>query len=106
MEANNFSNYLKKYANKINQELEVLFADWIKECTQESKKLQPLVEALHEQTKGGKRIRGTLIFLGYELASLQKKSSENEKSCSQVAVAYELLQTALLAHDDIIDKSE
>lgn len=56
---------------------------------------------LHDQNTGGKCIRGALIKLGEEVASLQ-----NVKNFLQVAAAYEIFQTAILIHDDIMDRSE
>lgn len=54
---------------------------------------------LMDQNKGGKRIRGALIQLGHNIAA-------NETApASIIPAAYEIFQTAILIHDDIIDRS-
>ena len=68
------------------------------------------VRELYRQNKDGKRIRGTMIKLGEKIAlhistGDSQSPVENIKYLS-VAVAYELFQTAILIHDDIIDRSE
>lgn len=50
---------------------------------------------------GGKFIRGALVNIGYNLFSCNK----NEYS-DALALAYELFQTAILIHDDIIDHAK
>jgi 4-hydroxy-3-methylbut-2-enyl diphosphate reductase len=59
------------------------------------------LNSLYEQNIGGKRIRGAMIKLGEQIASL---SSTN--NYLPLAIGYEIFQTAILIHDDIIDKSE
>lgn len=46
----------------------------------------------------GKMVRGTLVNLGYDLLK------ENKDYSYPLALAYEVFQTAILVHDDIIDK--
>ena len=48
----------------------------------------------------GKRIRGILVNLGYEL------KKEKSTYSHPLAVAYEVFQTAILVHDDIIDQDD
>ena len=59
------------------------------------------LNALHRQFTGGKRIRGAMIKLGEQLASCGSKNNY-----LPLAVGYEIFQTAILIHDDIIDKSD
>ena len=77
------------------------------------------VRDLFEQSRGGKCIRGTMIRLG-EKAAVSLSTGQNgctrpedEKIAAKdsdnflpVATAYEVFQTAILIHDDIIDRSE
>jgi len=58
------------------------------------------VQDLYEQNRGGKCIRGTMIRLGEQI------EAKNANKYLPVATAYELFQTAILIHDDIIDRSE
>lgn len=55
-------------------------------------------DILKEMNSGGKHLRGTLVYLGYRMMSegpLDKADT--------LAEAYELFQTAILVHDDVID---
>jgi len=58
------------------------------------------VRDLFEQNRDGKRIRGAMIKLGEKIAS------GSDQYFLEVAAAYELFQTSILVHDDIIDRSE
>jgi geranylgeranyl pyrophosphate synthase len=98
-----FDEFLKKSANDIDLAIEAFFTTWNKEATQISPEIMPLVKALHVSAADGKRIRGALILLGYRLGAGNRADKKND--LLQIAVAYELFQTAILAHDDIIDKS-
>lgn len=106
MKDSNFKIYLKNNVDSINKELESLFNIWRTEIDQLSPQLTLLLSLLQEGSKGGKRIRGALVMLGHSLASPKKLSSKDQKAILQIAVAYEIFQTAILAHDDVIDKSE
>jgi len=64
--------------------------------------VETAVSDLIEQNKDGKRIRGAMIKLGEEIAAAP---SEKTALYLPIAAAYELFQTAILIHDDIIDKS-
>jgi geranylgeranyl diphosphate synthase type I len=50
---------------------------------------------------GGKLIRGFLIALGYDIAS-----SKDVSYSYKLALAYEIFQTSVLVHDDIIDEDK
>lgn len=58
------------------------------------------LEYLKELNSDGKLVRGTLVNLGY---SLEK---ENDDYSNNLALAYEIFQTSILVHDDIIDNDE
>ena len=58
-------------------------------------------QALKNGCKGGKCIRGYLIRLAYDMFN-----GKNKKEILKISSAYEILETAILAHDDIIDNSE
>jgi len=62
--------------------------------------VEDAVKDLFEQHRDGKRIRGAMIKLGEKIAS------GTENNFLEIAAAYELFQTAILIHDDIIDRSE
>jgi geranylgeranyl diphosphate synthase, type I len=117
-----FLKYLKNAASEIEKELEVFFKIWRQNAEKINSMLLPLIDASIEACKGGKRIRGALVKLGYELAQPVILSGsegsqdpagdssalpQNDKrEVLKASAAYEIFQTAILAHDDIIDKSE
>ena len=96
----NFTNYLKVNAQRVEQELDNILSQFLTETKKLSPKLLPLVKAFINCCQGGKRIRGVLLKLGYELAQ-----GKNTNEIYKVAAALEILHTAILAHDDIVDKS-
>lgn len=59
-------------------------------------------DAFLRQCDGGKRIRAYLTYLGYGLF----KGEENANKAFLPSLSYELFQTGILAHDDIIDNSD
>ncbi len=63
--------------------------------------LNDYLDVFVEQSVGGKRIRAFLVKLGYEL-----EGKVADESLIPATISYELFQTGVLAHDDIIDKSE
>lgn len=96
-----FSEYISAVAREVEQELTVKLDDWQTELTASYPLLKPFTQAFVEQCRGGKRIRGALVTVGYALTG-----GEETKEILPVAVAFEIFQTAILAHDDVIDKSE
>ena len=63
--------------------------------------VQSALNDLRNQNEGGKRIRGAMIKLGERIASHGKNNHY-----LPIAVGYELFQTSVLIHDDIIDKGD
>lgn len=95
-----FKDYVKLIPEEIEAELKVFLARWREEAEQTNQNLLPLADLLIEGCEGGKRLRGALVKLGYELAG-----AEYHPEILKPAVAFEIFQTAILAHDDIIDQS-
>ncbi|MBI4039041.1 polyprenyl synthetase family protein [Candidatus Daviesbacteria bacterium] len=95
-----FKNYLKVNAKKINQELDSVLADFLAEVKSTSPKLLSKAKGFLDFCKGGKRIRGVLVNLGYEIGK-GRKTDEIFK----IGAGLEILHTAILVHDDIIDES-
>lgn len=95
-----FQSYLKTAAAEINQELDRFFQKWSEEVEQASPKLVSLNKIFIEASEGGKRLRGSLVKLGFELTD-----SEYTPEILKPAAGFEIFQTAILAHDDIIDQS-
>ena len=63
--------------------------------------VKELMDNFITMNSGGKYIRAFLIGLGYHLSS-----KKNDDYYMPLAVAYETFQTAILIHDDIIDKAD
>lgn len=60
-----------------------------------------LLDPIARFASGGKRVRGMLLWWGYELAG-----GEDRAAIASAAASVELLHAAALIHDDIIDASE
>ncbi|MCL2839290.1 MAG: 4-hydroxy-3-methylbut-2-enyl diphosphate reductase [Defluviitaleaceae bacterium] len=93
-----FTNFLAQAKN----EIETAADEYLQKVIVSVKGKAFLPEAIkdfYDQNQGGKRIRGAMIKLGAEIAG------EKSDGFLPVAMAYELFQTAILIHDDIIDKS-
>ncbi|EKD44047.1 MAG: Geranylgeranyl pyrophosphate synthase [uncultured bacterium] len=95
-----FEQYFRKSAIDIDKALQRRLRAWVSTSNKITPSFSPFAKKFIDACDGGKRIRGSLILLGYKIAG--------KKKCSDIlsaAVAYEIFQTAILAHDDIIDKS-
>ena len=116
-----FEEFSKKTILEIDKELEKLLSDWRKEVAVISKDFLPLIDKFISGSKGGKRVRGSLVVLGYQL-SMSFWQARNERiqnldsgvgrqgrppqnDIYKIAAAYEIFHTAILTHDDVIDES-
>ena len=64
--------------------------------------LREALEALEDLTlRGGKRVRASLVMMGYRAAT-----GEEPRQILDPAAAVELLQSYLLIHDDVMDRSD
>lgn len=57
-------------------------------------------ERLYGMNVGGKRLRGALVYIGYGMMR------DDLETADALAEAFELFQTAILIHDDIIDHAD
>ena len=81
--------------------------------TKEVSKYPPLIKRfykdLYDFTSGGKKLRGFLVWMGYRISQKSEVRSQKFRDLEKilpVALAYELLHSFLLIHDDIIDQSD
>ncbi len=95
-----FEDYLKKTAGDLDREIEKILNQELKKLKKIDKKLVPLLNAFQATCVGGKRIRGSLVKLGFEL------SGGKSKEIIKIGAAYEIFHASILAHDDIMDQSE
>ena len=91
----------KKYYQRENQELTKRINEFNESFIKEENPwLKENFEYFKELNSGGKNVRGTLVNLGYYLLK------EEDSYSMPLALAYEVFQTAILVHDDIIDKDK
>ena len=92
--------YLKEAADNIDNCINEFDKREMSLLIKVSPKLEKLYAEFSKANGGGKRLRGMLVMLGYEMIK-----GEATSDILQPALAYEIFQTAILGHDDIIDKS-
>ena len=89
-----FTSFYKNTSKEINNYLKEFNESLVKDKTGY---LKENLELLTHLNSDGKLIRGFLIALGYKILKEDIKYSYN------LSLAYELFQTSILIHDDIID---
>ncbi len=95
-----FPEYIQKTASQINKEINNILQQWSKEVERDTSLLKQDTEAFISACNGGKRIRGALAALGFDLTG-----APGNTDIYKIGAAFEIFQTSILAHDDIIDKS-
>jgi geranylgeranyl pyrophosphate synthase len=95
-----FEDYSKKLIPKIETQVDQILSGWKSDFLKKCPQLKELAEVFIKAHEGGKRVRGVLVILGYEIFG-GKKMEEILK----VSAAFEIFHTSILAQDDIIDKS-
>lgn len=96
---------LKETAKSVDRQINIILKSWQKEVADVSVDLIPLTDAFIKANQGGKRIRGFLLKLGYELARKDWIKGKWIGEILKIAAAYEIFHTSILSHDDIIDQS-
>lgn len=91
--------YVEKYKDQIDQAIEQEIDKRLKEVGEISPHLVPVVSAMKELSVGGKRLRGLLTILGYEIAG-----GEVNEETIKAASAMEIFHLGLLIQDDFMDK--
>ena len=66
--------------------------------------IAPFFEAMADLNEGGKMLRGVLTVLGYQIACHAGEGGYLQ-SADAAALAFEIFQTGVLIHDDIIDRA-
>ncbi|WP_346898342.1 polyprenyl synthetase family protein [Clostridium sp. UBA7503] len=98
--------HFKNYYNKNEEKLHHCVYDIVKENIQRSflghtKLLQYLKEPYLNSFFGGKHLRGILVCIGFQMFG-----GNINKDVISAGAAYEVFQTSILLHDDIIDNSD
>lgn len=92
--------YTKQVTAQIDKTLQIFGEELLNEISTVSTQLKTLIETFNQASDGGKRVRAMLVVLGYEIYTHTFK-----QEILRPAIAFEIFQTAILAHDDIIDLS-
>lgn len=118
-----FKKFHQQAVKQLNLQIKQILAKWRREAGKINKNLLPLVDEFIKSFEGGKRLRGSLVVLGYEIGKLTtdyrlpttaksdlataKTEDRRLKTVEiiKVAAAYEIFHSAILVHDDIMDKS-
>ncbi len=95
-----FEEYIKKNQLEIEPFLINELNTWRNETFVNFPTLDKILEVFITGFEGGKRLRAILVRLGYEVIA-----SKADNCTLLPAIAYEIFQTSILAHDDIIDES-
>ena len=93
--------YVEKYKARIDEGIAEELVKRAEEAKEISPHLTPIIEAMTELSKGGKRVRGILVILGYELAG-----GEVNDEVVRAAVTMELFHLGLLIQDDWMDRDK
>jgi geranylgeranyl pyrophosphate synthase len=97
----NFDEYLKINAILVDKKLEMILKTYAESFGKNNPVLGEKFQEFINASRGGKRLRGVLVLLGYKIAG-----GANVKKVLDAAAALEIFQTAILAQDDFIDKSK
>lgn len=87
---------------KINKLIDDLVNEEKYIFNQTSQTVENLIETFRSACEGGKRLRALLVLFGYRLAA----GDEIPDDIYKAAASYEIFQTGILIHDDIIDNSK
>ena len=93
--------YLENYSLKLGAYLDKHIEQKIIESLAIDPKLPDLYKYLHQYIMGGKKIRGALVELGFEMYSKQPNPE-----ITNVSAAIEIIHSGLLIQDDWIDRDE
>ncbi|MDR2136682.1 MAG: polyprenyl synthetase family protein [Synergistaceae bacterium] len=94
--------YIRAYRKTLEPYIDAYLAGLAaKQATHSGREVANLYEIFREAGRGGKCIRGSLVKLGHEIAA----GRTSDDSLLPASAAFEIFQTAVLCHDDIIDKS-
>ncbi|MEA3273471.1 MAG: polyprenyl synthetase family protein [Patescibacteria group bacterium] len=93
---------MKELEKEINKRLRKFFKEEIREASKIDPTLKEATEMVADFTlRGGKRIRSILMYYGY-LATGKRRTEK----ILDASLSMELIHSALLIHDDIIDNDE
>ena len=89
-----------EFYNKEKKKLEEKIKEFNNNLKEDNQIINNNLDSFKKLNSNGKLIRGILIELGYYLLS------NDTKYAMDLALAYEVFQTSILVHDDIIDQDD
>ena len=89
-----------EFYNKEKKDLEEKIKEFNNNLKEDNQIINNNLDSFKKLNSNGKLIRGILIELGYYLLS------NDTKYAMDLALAYEVFQTSILVHDDIIDQDD
>ncbi len=95
-----FEEFLNKQVSLIDKRLNKILESHSQELGQINLQLRKLFKEFIKVSQGGKRIRGALVLLGYQIGG-----GKDFTKVLDAGVSYEVFQTAILSQDDVIDES-
>lgn len=96
-----FTEELNKFLQIFEPYLEKYFKDKIKNLDSYPPLIGRFYRDLFDFASSGKRLRAFLVYLGYKTSG-----GDNLRKILPIALAFEVIHSFLLIHDDIIDKSQ
>jgi len=93
--------YLKDYAGEADKFLDQFFARERRKAIKISPVAVEMIDRYHKFMKGGKKLRGAEIKLGYEIFG-----GQNQKEIIRASTSIEVLHSFLLMHDDFMDQDD
>lgn len=102
---------LKNYLKVFEPYSKKYFETKINDGSKYSPLIKKYYQELEDFSEGGKKLRGFLVFLGYQIGIQGSTLSTSLKgttlnSVLPICLAQEILHSFLLIHDDIMDKSD
>jgi len=91
--------FLSKYKERVDKGIAEELERRLQEVKEISPHLVPVLEAMKELSVGGKRLRGMLTILGYEISGKQVNDE-----VIKAAVMMEIFHLGLLIQDDFMDR--
>jgi len=96
-----FKETLDSYRSMIDEALGGECVKEIFDCIDGYDFMRVYTRAFRSFTEGGKRLRAFLVMLGYRMCG-----REPDEDIVRASLAFELFQSGILVHDDIIDESD
>lgn len=100
-EGNLFLANLAEFLVKYEAYESAYFAGKTESVSKYSKEIVDIYRELENFSKGGKRLRSFLVWLGYQIGG-----GRNLSKILPIALAFEIAQDFVLIHDDIMDNSD